>query len=57
MGTCRERCVSLYPRAPLAAPREDGQREDCRKCMALVLRWEYAGVPGPEIGEQEQGVV
>jgi hypothetical protein len=34
--------------------REDGQKEDRRKCMALVLRWEYASIPSLEIGEQEQ---
>jgi hypothetical protein len=34
-------------------PREDGQKEESRKRMALVLRWEYAGVPGPEVSEQE----
>ena len=34
-------------------PCEDGQKEGRRKSMALVLHWEYAGVLGPEMGEEE----
>jgi hypothetical protein len=32
-------------------PCEDRQKEGRRKCIALVLRWEYVGVPSLEIGK------